>query len=103
MSEESVGIRELKSRLSEYLRRVREGQTVVITDRGQPVGRIVPVAQPLEERLEAMVQAGLACWDGRRLERIAPLARTREDGSVAGLLLRDREAHPVSSEEGPAP
>ncbi len=92
MDEQTVGIRELKSRLSEYLQRVREGQTVVITDRGQPVGRIVPAGQPLAERMETLIQAGLACWDGRKLERAEPIARVAEGGSVADLLLRDREA-----------
>ena len=90
MSEMSVGIRELKSRLSEYLRRVRAGETVVITDRGQPVGRIVPIAQPLADRLEAMAQAGLILWSGRKLAPMAPVARTRGDRTVADLLVEDR-------------
>ena len=58
MSEINVGIRELKSRLSEYLRQVKAGETVTITDRGQPVGRIVPIARSLQERLDAMTQGG---------------------------------------------
>ena len=86
----SVGIRELKSRLSEYLRRVRAGETVVITDRGQPVGRIVPIAQPLADRLEAMAQAGLIRWSGRKLAPMAPVARTRGERTVADLLVEDR-------------
>lgn len=90
MSEMSVGIRELKGHLSEYLRRVRAGETVIITDRGQPVGRIVPVAQPLEDRLEAMAQAGLILWSGRKLEPMAPVARTRGERTIADLLAEDR-------------
>lgn len=90
MSEMSVGIRELKGHLSEYLRRVRAGETVIITDRGQPVGRIVPVAQPLEDRLEAMAQAGLILWSGRKLEPMAPVARTRGERTIADLLVEDR-------------
>ncbi len=38
----SVGIAELKSRLSEYLRRVRRGQTIVVLDRQTPIARLVP-------------------------------------------------------------
>ena len=90
MSEVRVGIRELKGRLSEYLRRVRAGETVLVTDRGQPVGRIVPVAQPLEDRLEAMAQAGLLLWSGRKLEPMAPVARTCGERTVAALLVEDR-------------
>lgn len=35
-----VSVRELKNRLSEYLRRVQTGQEIVITSRGRPVGRL---------------------------------------------------------------
>jgi prevent-host-death family protein len=37
-----VGIAELKARLSEHLRKVRKGQTLVVLDRDTPVARIVP-------------------------------------------------------------
>lgn len=37
-----VGLRELKNRLSEYVRLVREGETVMVTDRGQVVAELRP-------------------------------------------------------------
>jgi prevent-host-death family protein len=39
---ESVGIADLKSRLSEYLRKVRGGRAIVVLDRDRPIARIVP-------------------------------------------------------------
>jgi prevent-host-death family protein len=36
----AVGIREIKNRLSEYLRRAREGEVVLITDRGRVVAQL---------------------------------------------------------------
>ena len=39
----SVGVRELKQHLSEYLRRVGAGETVMVTDRGVPIAMLVPV------------------------------------------------------------
>jgi prevent-host-death family protein len=41
-----VRIAELKSRLSEYLRAVRRGETIAVLDRETPVARIVPVRDP---------------------------------------------------------
>ena len=41
---ESAGVAELKARLSEYLSRVKAGEEVLVTDRGRPVARLVPVA-----------------------------------------------------------
>jgi prevent-host-death family protein len=38
----SVGLRELKNRLSEYVREVRSGEAVWVTDRGQVVAELVP-------------------------------------------------------------
>ena len=38
-----VGARELKVRLGTYLRRVRQGQRLVVTDRGQPVAELRPL------------------------------------------------------------
>ena len=36
-----VGIRELKAQLSKYVRSVRRGEEIVITDHGKPVARLV--------------------------------------------------------------
>jgi antitoxin (DNA-binding transcriptional repressor) of toxin-antitoxin stability system len=41
----AVGIRELKNRLSEYLRLVRSGEDILVTDRGQVVAELRPPGQ----------------------------------------------------------
>jgi len=91
MSEMQVGVRELKSRLSHYLRQVKAGQTVTITERGQPVGKIVPVSQSLEEKIEAMAQAGLLQWSGKKLKPTPRMARIRGERTAADMLIEDRE------------
>lgn len=91
MASTTVGVRELKAHLSAYLRRVKAGVTVVITDRGTPVGRIVPEPASLEARLEGLAAAGVIAWSGERLAPVAPPARLRGSRTVADLLLEDRE------------
>jgi len=91
MDQVHVGVRELKGRLSYYLQQVKAGQSLVITERGRPVGQIVPLEQPLERRLEAMVQAGWVMWSGKRLEPMPPVAQARGEHTVADLLVEDRE------------
>lgn len=60
-----MGVRELKNRLSEFLRRVADGERVTVTDRGRPVAVIVPPAERAEdEKLLSMVREGLAHWAG---------------------------------------
>lgn len=90
MTELSVGVRELKTRLSEYLRQVKAGRTIVITEHGKAVGRIVPAETSLEEKLEAMRQAGLIRWSGNKLKPMKPIAKTKEGHSVADLIVEDR-------------
>lgn len=46
----SVGVRELRQRASELLRRVEAGETIEVTDRGRPVAVLAPLPDrsPLE-------------------------------------------------------
>lgn len=46
----SVGLRELKNRLSEYVREVRSGEAVLVTDRGEVVAELIPPRQGSRER-----------------------------------------------------
>jgi prevent-host-death family protein len=43
MERNVVGARELKTRLGTYLRHVREGRTVLVTDRGEPIAELRPL------------------------------------------------------------
>ena len=50
MDMKSVGLRDLKNRLSEYVRDVRSGEAVLVTDRGEVVAEIIPPGQRADER-----------------------------------------------------
>ena len=75
-----VRIAELKARLSEHLRSVRNGGTVTVLDRDTPIARIVPVAAPLLEIRKAK----------RRLRdlKLPPRPSKRTDSTA--LLVEDR-------------
>jgi prevent-host-death family protein len=49
-----VNIAELKAHLSEHLRRVRRGGSVLVLDRQTPVARIVPVEEPARDGLPGL-------------------------------------------------
>jgi prevent-host-death family protein len=86
----TVGVRDLKNRLSEYLGRVKEGEKVVVTARGRPVAVISPAPSlPSDERLEAMVRGGLADWAGGkpRGSRRPPRIKGR---SIAKIVIEER-------------
>jgi len=54
-----IGIRELNQRTSQVLDRVRRGETVIVTDHGEPVARLVPIGDTASF-LDALIGAGKA-------------------------------------------
>mgnify|MGYP003514592228 CR=1 FL=1 len=83
-----VGIADLKSRLSEHLRRVRAGRTLTVLDRDTPIARIVP--------WDAQAASGLSIRQSRagavplgRMKFPPPLAIKSD---VVKLLLIERQA-----------
>ena len=90
MSEVRVGTRELKNKLSEYIRRVKKGQTVIVTERGNVVAQLIPPQQTIEERVWAMVDAGLADWSGKKMTPYQPKVVNRSGTLVSDMILEDR-------------
>jgi prevent-host-death family protein len=56
----SVGVRQLRDRLSYYLRRVRTGKHLIVTEGGKSVAVLSPpVARARDARIEAMAREGI--------------------------------------------
>jgi len=91
MEQTRVGIRELKENLSKYMTKVKSGQTIVITEHGKPVGRIIPEGISLEERIEALRQAGVIAWNGKKLEDIEPPVINRSNKLASDIVIEMRE------------
>ncbi|HWW83327.1 MAG TPA: type II toxin-antitoxin system prevent-host-death family antitoxin [Vicinamibacterales bacterium] len=88
----TVGVRELKTRLGGYLQQVRQGRTLVITDRGEPVAELKPLYRASTEdagleRLEAL--GAVTRLQNRPLAPFRPV-RTRGP-SVSDAILEDRD------------
>jgi antitoxin (DNA-binding transcriptional repressor) of toxin-antitoxin stability system len=59
----AVGVKQLKARLSEYVRLVRAGETLLVTDREEVVAELRPARRPApaagpEDVLEALEEKG---------------------------------------------
>ena len=65
----TASVADLKARLSEHLRTVKAGGEVLVTERGRPIARLVPVSAELagESRLAQLERAGLVRAAGARL------------------------------------
>ena len=92
---QSASISTLKARLSEYLRIVRSGEEVIITDRGAPIARLTPLESGVRQdaHVQELIEAGLV----RPAERPLPADfwdhPRPEDPTGLSLesLLRDRD------------
>ena len=61
-----VSVRELKHRLSQHLRTVKRGQSIVLTSHGKAAARLSPVPSESESGVERMLEAGIARWNGKK-------------------------------------
>ena len=91
MKGSTVGTRELKNRLSEYLRRVKAGETLIITERGKPVGQIMPIQTALTTRLKKMIEVGVVEWNEQPVSPYQPKAVNRSDQLLSDLVAEERE------------
>ena len=88
----SVGVRELRQRASELLRRVEHGETIAVTDRGRPVALLSPLPEgsPLD-RLRALGEIDPATDDLDDLPQPLVLAPGIESPGAALKRLRRNE------------
>ena len=91
----TVGSRELKNRLGRYLGLVGKGETIIVTDRGKPVARLVPPtperedAVGLDEILKKLEAEGHLRLGTRPFRRFKPI---RTKGKPASkIVLEDRD------------
>ncbi len=90
-----VGVREAKGNLSKLLKKVKNGAQVVITDRGSPVGKIIPVnkeEQDLSDRLRDLEARGIFQLENRRGKgRPVKAVTVEKHVNVQGMLQEDRD------------
>ena len=88
---ERVGVRELRQNLSVYLRRVRRGESLEVTDRGQPVAVLQPTPSS-RDPLAALAARGIAVRRGRgNLADLAAPVPMDPGRSASGALEELRE------------
>ena len=86
-----VGTKELKNRLSHYLRLVREGERVLVTDRGIVVAELRPAKRQRRDEdvwLE-LERKGVVTIGRGRLRDVEPIQRKKR-GLVSRMIIEDR-------------
>jgi prevent-host-death family protein len=83
-----VGVRELRNSLSAYLRRVRGGETVVVTDRGDPIARLIPAGIP--DDIARLLAEGRVSWSGRKFRPPQDVPRPTPGPPISDYVAEDR-------------
>lgn len=94
MKTATVGVREAKASLSKYLKIVGQGVEVIITDRGVPVGKIVPIPageSSLAQRLQKLEQEGVIGGRPPRGKTEQQFPLTVPSGIAQQFLQEDRD------------
>jgi prevent-host-death family protein len=86
----TVGVRELKNRLSHYLRDVKKGRPITITERGQSVAILIPVENHPDARIAGeLSRKGIGSWKGGK-PKGASRRVTVKGKPVSQIVLEDR-------------
>jgi prevent-host-death family protein len=88
-----VGVRDLKNRLSQYLKRAKAGQIIQVTERGHVIAVVTGIAtQPpqVAAHLQALVNSGVLRWSGGKPVGLSPAPRLKGKETLSALLLEDR-------------
>ena len=93
---ETTPVVRLKGHLSHYLRRVKAGEEIVVTQRGVPIARLVPVGNrgaDLDSLRDLERQGLIRVGTGRLPKNFWKLPRPRDPrGKVLKALLEERES-----------
>jgi len=87
---ETIGIRELKENLSRYMKRVKTGESIIVTDRKKEIAVIMPLEKKAkEEKIYQLIQRGMACWGGGKPKGM-PTRVVSRGKSVSDAVIEDR-------------
>lgn len=87
---EKVGVRQLRNRLSEYIKKAQSGESVIVTDRGKSVAMLLPPPErDPDEVLWRLVAQGFASWGGGK-PRGASNPPVIKGKSVAQTVIEER-------------
>ena len=82
-------VRDLKTHLSAYLRRVKDGEQLIITDHGEPCAIIQPFPPRNEEAQVRMLMGNPnISWNGKSL--VLPETVTLGGKDLSSMVLEDR-------------
>jgi len=93
-----VSVRELKSKLTEYLRRAEAGEEIAVTRRGKQIARLLPNGigpsdrpKTVDEKLADLQARGIIHWNGKPFKPSGRPAKLIGEGpTISEMIIEDR-------------
>lgn len=90
---ETVGVKELKNRLTYYLKLTKEGSKIIVTDRGSPIAIIQSIDRRrgksgVEERLCSLAKRGMLRLPLKK-GRLSPFKSVKAIGKPASEIMME--------------
>jgi prevent-host-death family protein len=86
----TVGVRELKNNLSHYLREVKRGKPITITERGQSVAILMPAESHSDAQLaRELSRKGIGAWKGGK-PKGASRPVTMKGKTISRIVIKER-------------
>ena len=90
-----VGIRDAKMHLSKFIKMVQKGSEIILTDRGRPVGKIVPIQPedlPISVRVKKLEEMGILEALPQKKRKNLPLP-IPVPNDIAQMMLKEDRNH----------
>jgi prevent-host-death family protein len=84
----SVGIKELKAKLSSYVDIVRGGEKIAVTEHGEEVAIIIPISRE-RKAIKSLAGSGKAHWSGDKPKGISGISLRGEP--LSSTILKERQ------------
>lgn len=86
----TIGVRELKENLSQYLSSVKSGERIIVTDRKKEVAVISPYKiESVEEKALLLIRSGKALWAGGKPKGMKPKVHAGQ-APVSEAIIEER-------------
>ena len=88
---EMVGVRELRENLSRYLKRIKSGESIIVTERKNEVAIILPYEKEdnENEKVLQLIQRGIVYWSGGKPKGL-PSRISSKGKNVSDAVIEDR-------------
>jgi len=85
-----VGIRELKNKLSDYIRKVDKGETIIITYHNRDIAIIEPIEPFGFKEIYSLIKEETVSWEGTKPVNIDLPVKPKKSKQISDIVLEDR-------------